>query len=151
MRLHRGRGLGVIAAAHVAAVLVGTLIAFTSTSVAGAERVAAANHCTNYHPQSYTADVNCDLRSTIAGSTWGQTCCTGLRDSNRVEVDFNRTLEVWYGENQPVTGFGTYLNQGSSGGYFVAGCYVGGPAVNGRCRTNWHDYHPPASWAGGRR
>ena len=111
------------------------LVAFAQTSAVG-----AANHCTNYFPINWGADSNCDVYSGTTGPTWGQTSSTALRDQNIMSVINASSMQIWYGEYSPVSGYGYQISQGASSGYQVAGCkLVSSISTSGRCKTLWHN------------
>jgi hypothetical protein len=115
------------------------LAAAGSSFGAGSGRTtAAATHCTRYAPV-VSQDVNCDLKGTMYSTGTYSTPSVALRDSNRIDVDASRSLAIRYGSGSWIFATGTSLSQGASSGYQSAQCAIGGAAVNGRCRTNWHD------------
>jgi hypothetical protein len=134
--VRRRRVLGI----YVIAVCIGLAAGFGKVTLGSTATASAATHCTNYAPISYTADVQCQTFNWFSQNQSGQTCCTGLRDSNFIATNANRTLEVWYAEGYGYGwGYGTLVAIGASSGYMDAHCKMNGSGVYGRCRTNWHD------------
>jgi hypothetical protein len=136
---------------HLGAIAIAAAVAVAMPFVAGASTlgiyggVSASIHCTNYFPTSYTPDTNCDnsgggTNGTMPAGSWGQTGSIAPRDSNCMYTTANRSLEVWYGENSPATGFGTALCIGASSGSERSGCKnIDTSSATGRCVTLWHN------------
>jgi hypothetical protein len=144
MVLTRKAPVGKLVVLYAVAVLIGLMLAVAAAKSSGAiGRANATTHCTNYFPNSYTADHNCTTDGTIISNTWGGTCCTALRDSNCMTVAVAEPLEVWYGEYTSSTATTRSLCQTQSIGYQIAYCKARQPGgsygVLGHCRTNWHD------------
>ena len=134
------RSFRVLVFAYAVAVAIGVAAALATPSRGPGTYLSAANHCTNYFPQYYTPDTNCQTYGHMYDGTWGETPSVALRDSNCINVFNLSYIQASYGESAPSTAYGFGLCLGASSGYQKAGCKLIGPnQTEGRCRTDWHD------------
>jgi hypothetical protein len=127
-----------IAAMHAIAMAIGAAVALAGGRV-DVGSAHAANHCTRYAP-IVSQDTNCDLQQTMYSTGEYDTPSTALRDANYINLAASRNFAYAYSTECCWNyGTGTAGSEGSSGGYAVAKCAIGGASVTGRCKTNWHD------------